>query len=316
MSRLFEASLTYYDGISDPTSYMEESAIPPGSQRTFSTKDLSYNFHDMRELSAKEELSLDVNGFQLVHHHTSLSPTDFYQAQKVTKDYYAEMEQFMLKHNPGATRAIIFDHNVRSAELDLYDAAERYSKEGESQVEKITPTGPVRFVHNDFTHRSGPLRVQALTKGAGKGGSYTQSEPLLTEAEAQSILERRFAIVQAWRPINHPVTDTPLAVCDARSVEPIDLVESHLVYPDRIGYTYILSPNAAHRWYFVPKMARKEVLLFKCYDSQLDGRARFTAHSAFEVPEPPAGAPPRESIEIRALLVYGDEHRSSPLAAI
>jgi hypothetical protein len=32
--------------------------------------------------------------------------------------------------------------------------------------------------------------------------------------------------------------DAPLAVCDARSVDPHDLVPSDLIYPNRVGETY------------------------------------------------------------------------------
>jgi hypothetical protein len=32
-----------------------------------------------------------------------------------------------------------------------------------------------------------------------------------------------------------PLEDSPLAVCDARSIAPDDLIASDLIYPDRIG---------------------------------------------------------------------------------
>jgi hypothetical protein len=35
-----------------------------------------------------------------------------------------------------------------------------------------------------------------------------------------------------------------------------------------------------------------------------DGRARFTAHSAFDDPTTPAGAPDRESIEMRTFAFF------------
>ena len=53
-------------------------------------------------------------------------------------------------------------------------------------------------------------------------------------------------------------------------------------------------------------MTPTEALIFKVFDSIHDGRARFTAHTAFEDPSTPADAPPRESIEMR-LLVFFDE---------
>ena len=40
------------------------------------------------------------------------------------------------------------------------------------------------------------------------------------------------------------------------------------------------------------------------FDSAKDGRVRFTAHTAFDDPGSPAGAPPRQSIEARALAFF------------
>ena len=51
-------------------------------------------------------------------------------------------------------------------------------------------------------------------------------------------------------------------------------------------------------------MKQNEVIVFKVYDSSRDGRARFTPHTSFEDPNTPAGSPPRESIEVRALVFY------------
>ena len=47
-----------------------------------------------------------------------------------------------------------------------------------------------------------------------------------------------------------------------------------------------------------------EALLFKTFDSETDGRARFTVHSSFADPGAPVDAPPRESIETRCLLFF------------
>ena len=44
--------------------------------------------------------------------------------------------------------------------------------------------------------------------------------------------------------------------------------------------------------------------MFKVYDSLKDGRARWTAHTAFDDPTTPANPRPRESIEIRTLALF------------
>ena len=52
-----------------------------------------------------------------------------------------------------------------------------------------------------------------------------------------------------------------------------------------------------------------EVIFLKCYDTALDGRARYTGHTGFRNPECPADFVPRESIEARTVVVY-DEARA------
>src|SRR6478736_6667068 len=145
----------------------------------------------------------------------------------------------------------------------------------------------VRRVHNDYTEWSGPQRVRDLLPD-----------------EADELLRRRFAIVQVWRPIRHPVESFPLAICDARSIAPDDFVVNERRYPNRVGQTFAITYNPEHRWYWLPRMRREEALVFKVYDSLKDGRARWSAHTAFEDPTSPPNARPRESIEIRTLAFF------------
>ena len=86
--------------------------------------------------------------------------------------------------------------------------------------------------------------------------------------------------------------------------EPNDLIGTERRYPDRVGEIYHLSFNPHHRWYYFPDMQPEEALVFKCYDSMKDGRARFTPHSSFEDPTTPTDAPPRESIEARLFAFF------------
>src|SRR3546814_16022897 len=95
---------------------------------------------------------------------------------------------------------------------------------------------------------------------------------------------------------------SPLALCDATTIAPGDLVASDLVYRDRVGETYVLSFNPAQRWYYFPRLTPDEAILIKGYDSAEDGVARFTAHGAFDDPASPSDAPDRESLEARDLV--------------
>jgi len=112
------------------------------------------------------------------------------------------------------------------------------------------------------------------------------------------------SIFNVWRPIRGPVQSIPLAVCDARSVRADELVATDLDYGDRTGEIYQVTFNPEHRWYYFPHMEAEEALVFKCYDSMDDGRARFTPHTAFDDPRTPPDAPDRESIELRCLSFF------------
>lgn len=114
----------------------------------------------------------------------------------------------------------------------------------------------------------------------------------------------RVQVINLWRPIKGPLLDTPLAMCDGASVAQKDLVASDLIYPNRRGETYSVTYHPSHKWFYFSEMQVHEALLLKCYDSASDGRTRFGPHTAFTDPTTPADAPPRESIELRALVFH------------
>jgi hypothetical protein len=217
-----------------------------------------------------ERFALDVDGFRFVRHDTKVR--DFFDEDEVRRVYYPEMEA-LIKAESGASRVVVFDHTLRTADDELREKA---------RIREV-----VRRVHNDYTEWSGPQRVRDLVPD-----------------EAEELLRRHFAIVQVWRPIRLPVESFPLAICDARTLSSDDLVVSERRYPNRVGQTYAIKHNPRHQWYWFPRMRREEALVFKVYDSLKDGRARWTAHTAFDDPSSPPNARPRESIEIRTLAFF------------
>ena len=217
-----------------------------------------------------DSFALERNGFRFVHHDTKVA--DFHNEDEIRRVYYPEMEA-LIRAETGAKRVVVFDHTLRTPDQERREAA---------KIRQV-----VRRVHNDYTEWSAPRRVRDLLPD-----------------EADELLQRRFAIVQVWRPIRHPVENWPLAIADAQSLSLGDMVVTERRYPDRIGQTSVITHNPAHRWYWFPRMRPDEALVFKVYDSLKDGRARFTAHTAFEDPTTPPDARPRESIEIRTLALF------------
>jgi hypothetical protein len=225
---------------------------------------------EIRDGRAAAGLSLDASGFMLVEHRSAVR--DFFDVDELKRTYYPEVEA-LVGRLTGARRVVVFDHTLRSG-----DDGERESK---------LVREPVLSAHNDYTEWSGPQRVRELMGD-----------------EAQPLLARRFAIVQVWRPISSPLESNPLAMADARSVAAGDLLVAERRYPHRVGQTYRLKYSPAHRWFYFPRMRRDEAIVFKVYDSENDGRARFTPHTSFDDPSTPPGAPPRQSVEARALVFF------------
>jgi len=122
--------------------------------------------------------------------------------------------------------------------------------------------------------------------------------------EAEALLKNRFAIINLWRPIRGPVLESPLALCDAQSLEEENLIAGDLKYPDRTGETYSITYNPNQRYYYFPKMQADEAVLIRCFDSALEGPHRFSPHTGFDDPTSPADAPPRERLEVRTLVFF------------
>jgi hypothetical protein len=216
------------------------------------------------------DFKLEREGFRFVPHDTEV--VDFFDDAEVRRTYYPEMEA-LVKAESGAKRVVIFDHTLRTAD----DAVRE-----ERKIREVVPR-----VHNDYTEWSAPQRVRDILPD-----------------EAEALLKRRFAVIQVWRPIRLPVESFPLAICDARSVSDNDLVISERRYQHRVGQTYAITFNPNHKWFWFPRMRRDEAIVFKVFDSEKDGRARWTAHTAFNDPTSPPNARPRESIEIRTLAFF------------
>jgi len=226
----------------------------------------------IRNVRASDVLSLDDNGAALLRVPSCVR--NFYDDDELQSRYYPESAE-IIRAALGASRVIVFDHNVRrGAHLALH--ADRYDQ-----------GRPVHHAHTDYTETSALRRLQ---------------DELGPDARAAA--RGRVVQVNLWRPIRGPLRDAPLAICDGRSVGPNELVATDLLYPNRRGEIYYLTHDAGQRWYYAPDMASDEIWLFKNYDSRPRGAAQVAPHSAFEDPRVRSKIPPRESIEVRAFALF------------
>lgn len=230
---------------------------------------------DARSFSSRP--SVHGEGFELWDAPSAV--TDFFNEEAIVNVYYHEAAELACAVT-GAKQAYVFDHLVRKREPGRPALA--FGRHGDGNR-----PGAAGRIHNDYTEESGRKRLGLVLNDPG------------TAAEVE-----RYSIVNIWRSIKGPILDTPLAICDARTVSAADLVSSEVRYPTRTGEIYLVTHSPRHRWSYYSAMDRHEALIFKQYDSQVSGVARYTPHAAFDHPDMPPEAPLRESIEIRCLVVY------------
>ncbi|CAD6563807.1 MAG: hypothetical protein ASARMPREDX12_000069 [Alectoria sarmentosa] len=228
--------------------------------------------HDIR--GEEDKYALDTTGFQIYGHVSQ--ETAFEDEAEIKRVYYPEVEDIL---NTGASKIFIFDHTIRRQSSDR-----AVTEPANAQ----TLRGPVQRVHIDQSYQAGPQRVQHHLP-----------------ADAERLLKGRYQIINVWRPIK-TIRKDPLGVADATSVPEDDLLPVELIYPDRVGETFTVRPNLRHRWFYLREQTPREVMLIKCFDSKLDGRARRAPHSAF-VDQGAETESPRESIEVRALVFHPDD---------
>ncbi|KAI0036518.1 hypothetical protein K488DRAFT_67538 [Vararia minispora EC-137] len=268
VSRDAKTSLTYFSKTADggqPYNYTYE---PPAGQPDTNIQWDTYfvTVHDAR--GRESEFNVDDNGFMFLK-----SPAKeklFEDDEAITTGYYKEVEE-LLRKEVGAKRVVIFDHTIRRPRT-TEDSFLKPQRE------------PVLRVHVDQTPEAGVARVH---RHLG--------------AEAEHYLKGRSRIINVWRPIGNPVAHHPLAVADFRSVNREELVTARHIYQDREGSTFSIKHSPSHKWYYLADQTPDEVILIKCWDSDLT-KSLLAAHTAFTDNTSPADAPDRQSIEVRCLV--------------
>ncbi len=271
-----EAPLAYLADDAGATRYrvwpLASSREPESPQKTYH----SCRIADCRPLAAR--LRLDTDGFVLREHATAFSA--YLDDDRIRADYYPEIEA-VLAALTGASAVVVFDHNVRSANA--------------AAAKRPGVRAPVDMVHGDYSLASGSRRCLEILQAS----KYTGPTPTRT------------ALVNVWRPLHGPVVDIPLAMCHAGSVAAADLVATPIEHYDETaagtprltGEILSVRHNATHRWFYASNMQADEIFIFKGYDSKATGVARATPHTGFTHPDRPPEFIPRESIEVRALLI-------------
>jgi hypothetical protein len=217
--------------------------------------------------------TLDGAGFVLIAHRSAVA--DFADRAAVGAVYREEIIELIA----GLTRADLVLVNspgvLRFSEKSAHSGA-------------LDNSRPARFAHVDV---SDSTAAEFAHRAAPAGRELT-----------------RFAHYNIWRAMSAPPQDVPLTVCDARSIAAHDLILADAVFdsPGQAEWSFeglVVAHNVAHRWHWFPGMTRDEALVFKTHDSD-SARAHCVPHVAFDNPFCGPSAPPRASIEMRAIALW------------
>lgn len=274
--------------------------------------------HNARMVLDKQDLHR--HGFQLISSPISNLEINFYDQHDVVKHYYPHCEALvrsMMMESCAASVQVVkaFDHNVRSS----IGAGERLLQNGGG----ATVQNPAGLVHGDYTRVSAPRRLQQLGEPTSRrANDVRRSDGDSTNLDTSAVQEalrgkRRYAFINVWRNIarDAPVQQLPLACIAANTMNEKDLRTFQIHYMDRVGENYFCCHSSRHEWFYYPDLKMDEALLLKQWDSEGDlakGRevdsalSTMTVHSAFLDPTSPPDAAPRESIEVRCVVLWDE----------
>lgn len=244
-------------------------------------------------LSPNSPESMDRLGLSLAHCESECE--NFYDSTEVERVFYPEIEKLLLDFFPGATDALVYNH-------DVFD--QDYTGDRTEDQDNKNPgvnANYVNLVHNDLNDNSGRVRCrELLTKNLRNFGR----EQHYTEAEADAKMARRFMSINLAKPME-TVRQNPFVLCAWPSFADQPYITNYRIYDDRVGETTRFTYRPDHEWYWFPDQKPTEVSMLKCYDSVTDGSvSRWSFHTACIDPTAPEDAPCRKNVVVRSFVFF------------
>ena len=244
-------------------------------------------------LSPNSPECMDKLGVSLAHCESKCE--NFYDATQVERVFYPEMEKLLLDFFPGATDALVYNHDVFDKDY------EGDRTEDQDNKNPGVNANYVNMVHNDLNDNSGRVRCrELLTKNLRNFGR----EQHCTGEQADAKMSRRFMSINLAKPME-TVRQYPFVLCAWPSFADQPYITNYRVYDDRVGETTRFTYRPDHQWFWFPQQTPTEVSMLKCYDSVTDGSvSRWSFHSACIDPTVPEDAPCRKNVVVRAYVFF------------
>ena len=244
-------------------------------------------------LSADSPECMDRLGVSLAHLESRCE--NFYDSAEVERVFYPEMEKLLLDFFPGATDALVYNHDVFNKDY------EGDRTEDQDNKNPGVNSGYANLVHNDLNDNSGRVRCrELLTKNLRNFGRQQH----YTEEEADAKMSRRFMSINLAKPME-TVGQYPFVLCAWPSFADQAYITNYRIYDDRVGETTRFTYRPDHEWYWFPQQKITEVSMLKCYDSVTDGSvSRWSFHTACFDPTAPDDAPCRKNVVVRSFVFF------------
>jgi hypothetical protein len=236
---------------------------------------------------------MDKLGLALAHCDSKCE--NFYDSAEVERVFYPEMEKLLLELFPGATDALVYNHDVFDKDYEGDRTEDQDNKDPGVNADYAN------IVHNDLNDNSGRVRCrELLTKNLRNFGR----EQHCTEEQADAKMSRRFMSINLAKPME-TVRQNPFVLCAWPSFADQPYITNYRVYDDRVGETTRFTYRPDHEWYWVPNQKPTEVSMLKCYDSITDGSvSRWSFHTACIDPTAPDDAPCRKNLVVRSYVFF------------
>ncbi|KAK4505488.1 hypothetical protein PRZ48_003451 [Zasmidium cellare] len=286
-------------------------------------KQILHDFRDSPDI-VKGPAGLDVQGFTYVDHQSALDGEDWFDHEKLEKVYIPEIVE-LVKRNTGANKVAIDGLTLRKTVAKEQDGKKDFvMKKGDEHEKRVkqTPRDSLRMPTRESAAGTEPARtlhVDYSLNGLKTTARYSRTDiaamakPTIEAEEAGK--KPRYAAYGVWRPLDTVKRD-PLAMLDARSIEPADLLtvetrtmsgvkEEGEVLRETIVPAPPKNPNA-HRWYWMPEQKPHEAVIIKFADtaaSETNGIASGCVHGSPKLPGT-ENEPVRASINCRVLAFW------------
>jgi len=236
---------------------------------------------------------MDRLGVSLVHCDSKCA--NFYDSAEVERVFYPEIEKLLLDFFPGATDALVYNHDV----FDKDYTGDR-TEDQAAKNPGVNPSYSNR-VHNYLNDNSGRVRCRELLTHNLRNFGRVQH---YTAAEADAKMSRRFMSLNLAKPME-TVEQYPFVLCAWPSFSEQPYINNYRIYDDRVGETTRFTYSPDHEWYWFPQQKSTEVSMLKCYDSVTDGSvSRWSFHTACTDPTAPDTARCRRNVVVRSYVFF------------